>query len=307
MTAINTDLQIETIASAQWLNAITEGGCFILAEAAINGDVPSLAESLNGISVEYSRLYWGETGRIHSSISPYLIHVTEDNWPIIAEKICQKKNWGIGIQLQWYMNAYTPVQQLSELLSHLREWTWIEAETGESRLLRLSDWKVLSTLMNASTNNEAAALFGPIAQFIYLEGDNLSAMTRATKQKTDIAHRFPQALSGHQWQAISQMAQSSQQLAYQAHLKAHHQETLSWTDERLNSFVSTQVQRASEHGFTNSEETVKYLSLSLIFGEDFVKQAWAANVLTRTQQGGQTKMEKLYQAGLNELDKEVSV
>jgi hypothetical protein len=308
MTAINNrDLQIVPIDSALWLNSIAEGGCFILAESAVNDDVPSLAESFNGFSLEYSRLYWGETGRIHSSISPYLIHVTEDNWPILKEKICQEFNWGIGIQLEWYMNANTPPQQLTELLSHLREWTWLETESGEPRLLRISDWKVLSTLMEASTDNEVSAIFGPIAKFISVEGENLISMTRSIKQKYDIAHRSPQSLSEHQWLALNNMEHSEQHLAYKAHLKEHHSETSTWTDERLNNFINDQTNSASEQGFTHRQDTVKFLSLSLIFGQTFVTQEWATTILKTKQEGTKTKMEKLYQAALNELDKEVSV
>ncbi len=303
----NSNLQVAPIDSALWLSSIAEGGCFILAESAINDEVPSLAESINGFSLDYCRLYWDETGRIHASISPYLIHVTEDNWPRLKDKICQQSNWGIGIQLEWYMNAYTPAQQLTELLSHLREWTWLEAENGESRLLRLSDWSVLSTLMEASTDSEVSAIFGPIAKFVSVEGERVNLMTRSIKEKSDITPRTPQVLSEHQWQALNLMEESDQHLAYKEHLKEHHKETLNWSDEYFDNFVSQQTRSANEQGFTNRQDTVKFLSLSLIFGDTFVTQEWAGKVLKAKQEGTKTKMEKLYQAALDELDKEVSV
>ena len=306
-TKMNSNLQVASIDSALWLSSIVEGGCFILAESAINDDVPSLAENINGFALEHSRLYWDETGRIHASISPYLIHVTEDNWPALKDKVCQQPNWGIGIQLEWYMNAYTPAQQLTELLSHLREWTWLETDTGESRLLRLSDWSVLSTLMAASTDSEVSAIFGPIAKFVSVEGESLSMMTRSIKQKSDIAQRVPQVLSEHQWQALNLMEEGDQHLAYKEHLKNHHQETLSWSDEYFTQFVSQQIRSANEQGFTNKQDTVKFLSLSLIFGDTFVTQAWANTILKAKQEGTKTKMEKLYLAALKELDKDVLV
>ncbi|ACA86786.1 DUF4123 domain-containing protein [Shewanella woodyi] len=303
----HSNVQIADIDSEMWLSTIAEGGCFILAESAINDEVPSLAENINGFSLEYSRLYWDETGRIHASISPYLINVTEDNWPMLKEKVCHQAHWGVGIQLEWYMNAYTPAQQLTELLSHLREWTWLESQNGESRLLRLSDWKVLSTLMQASSNDEVSAIFGPIAQFVSLEGETLSAMTRLVKQKSEIPQRTPQQLSEQQWHALEHMEQGDQFAAYKDHLKTHHKETLSWPKERLHSFVEQQTKVANDQGFSNRQDTVKFLSLSLIFGQTFVSQEWAKKVLKAKQEGTKTKMEKLYQAALNELDKEVSV
>lgn len=303
----NSNLQVAQIDSALWLSSIIEGGCFILAESAVNDEVPSLAEAANGFSLDYSRLYWGETGRIHASISPYLIHVTEDNWPVLKEKICQQLNWGIGIQLEWYMAAYTPAQQLTELLSHLRDWTWLETENGESRLLRLCDWQVLLILMEASTDNEISAIFGPVAQFVSLEGETLSSMTRTIKQKSDLPHRSPQRLSEHQWLALEHMQQYDHFVAYKNHLKAHHKQTLTWPEARLHSFIERQSLGAHEQGFTNRQDTVKFLSLSLIFGDTFVTQEWAEKVLKAKQEGTKTKMEKLYQAALDELDKEVSV
>ena len=304
---IKPNVQIAQMEPEWWLNAVAEGGCFILAESAINDEVRSFAESINGFSLEYSQLYWDETGRIHGSISPYLIFVTEDNWHYLKDKIGHKPYWGIGIQLEWYMNAFTPAQQLTELLSHLREWTWVEKEKGEARLLRLSDWNVLSTLMQASTANEVTAIFGPIAQFMSIDGETLSSMTRLSKQKSNIDARWPQRLSEQQWRALDNMNQHDQFSAYKKHLQEQHPETITWTDERLNHFITDQTKCAEESGFTHRQDIVKFLSLSLIFGEAFASQPWAKTELGAKQEGAKTKMDKLYQAALNELDKGASV
>jgi len=64
---------------AQWLERIARGGCFIIADAAINDDVVYHADRLSNGNGALYRFYWQETGRIHGSISPYVIPLTLAN------------------------------------------------------------------------------------------------------------------------------------------------------------------------------------------------------------------------------------
>ena len=121
-------------------------GLFMFAEAAINEAVPSLAEKWGG-SLEQTRLYWGETGKLHSTISPYLIPVHRQNWPELQRLIIHQPGWGLLLQLDWFMLAYTPLQQLQALLAHLRQWSWITTPEHETAILRLSDWQVVKPLL----------------------------------------------------------------------------------------------------------------------------------------------------------------
>lgn len=290
----------------QWLALIKQGGCFLLAEAAINDAVRSFAERLNGVELENSCLYWEESGRIHASIAPYLIRVTSENWSLLQENICSKPNWGVAIELEWFMLAFTPAQQLMELMYHLRQWGWVEAEDKSTYYLRLADWQIITPLMQASNADERAAFFGPIATFISISPDKQITMTQTVKQKTTILPRFPQQLSSRQWLALRQIENRQQHHVYIEHLKQHHTETVNWPDTQMEEFIVEQIKQAQMQGFLNRQEIVKYLSMAVIFGANFTRLDWATTVLSTTPQGAHPKMNALYQAALNSLHKDVT-
>ncbi len=103
------------------------------------------------------------------------------------------------------------------------------------------------------------------------------------------------------------MEKNEQHQAYQEHLKEHHQQTTKWSDEHLQQFIIKQTNHAEQLGFINRQDTVKHLSLAVIFGDDFSTQAWAEKIISTQPEGAQSQMSQLYQAALQELDKDVIV
>ena len=131
-----------------WQQLLNGQGLFMFAEAAINEAVPGLAEKWGG-SLEQTRLYWGETGKLHSTISPYLIPVHRPNWTELQRLVTHQPGWGLMFQLDWFMLAFTPLQQLHALMAHLRQWSWIETPENETAILRLRDCQVVKPLLRA--------------------------------------------------------------------------------------------------------------------------------------------------------------
>ncbi|MFM5557023.1 DUF4123 domain-containing protein [Aeromonas rivipollensis] len=288
-----------------WQQLLDGQGLFMFAEAAINEAVPSLAEKWGG-SLEQTRLYWGETGKLHSTISPYLIPVHRQNWTELQRLVTHQPGWGLMFQLDWFMLAYTSLQQLQALLAHLRQWSWIETPENETAILRLSDWQVVKPLLMASSPAEATALFGPIAKIIDMspEGgcDYLQLIERV---EHDLAGRAPQQLSPAQWTALNSLSDSVAHDEYVAHIQAHHQVVKGWQPEQLFSFIKEGEQEAFSHGFKNQQDVIRFLSLKLEMPAGFMALPWAKKIMDDPTElvGQQNRMDRLFEQALHELDK----
>ncbi|WP_298771762.1 DUF4123 domain-containing protein [uncultured Shewanella sp.] len=315
-----------------WLERIQQGGCFILAEAVSNEGVLGLADELSGGRSEKCRLYWGEAGRMHASISPYLLPVTIDNWPQLKEEVCSVDHWGVAIVLDAKQRALPPAQQFNGLLHHLRQWTLVKTETNAKtqaegnngqQVLRLSDWQVLSTLLQASTELEQSALFGPVDQFMFTANADTTAESEKEKDsqwqalqvlnnqalnnqggqgKTEGQANSPNVLSPPQQLALDKMSQLEHYKTYQAHLHQHHAESQSWSDDDMLHFIEQRLLVAKQHDFTNPQDKIRFLSLSMVCGDDFIEQQWAQTVLAKhKQKGGISKMDQLHEAAIAQL------
>jgi|GEM_PF-1660455 len=293
--------------SQQWQQALASDLVFLLAEAAINDKVPALAEQINKTSAPAHCLYWGETARQHSSISPFLIEADSNSWPLLEQEICQQPNWGIAIELDWYMAAHTPIQQQLELLQHLRSWSWLQTEAGESQILRIADFDVLECLLSASTLEQASALFGPIKKIIRYQGGEFSVLQCPNKSRSQNPAPQPRQLSPAQWQALQQFSQSGQMAQYQQHLQTSHAAIATWPPSQLEAFIEQQLAIAQQQSFGNQQDCAKFLSLAYIMGPGFEQQAWAQKLIQAKPQGPQTLMDKLYQAAMEQIEREGSV
>ncbi|WP_421163883.1 DUF4123 domain-containing protein [Aeromonas dhakensis] len=280
-------------------------GLFMFAEAAINEAVPSLAEKWGG-SLEQTRLYWGETGKLHSTISPYLIPVHRRNWPELQRLIIHQPGWGLLLQLDWFMLAYTPLQQLQALLAHLRQWSWITTPEDETAILRLSDWQVVKPLLMASSPAETTALFGPIATIIDISPEgSCEYLQIIDRVEHDLAGHAPQQLSPVQWTALNSLSDSIAHDEYAAHIQAHHPVVKGWQPEQLFSFIKDGEQEAFSHGFKNQQDVIRFLSLKLEMPAEFMALPWAKKIMAEPAEliGQQSRMDRLFEQALCELDK----
>ncbi|WOX54276.1 DUF4123 domain-containing protein [Aeromonas sp. CD] len=289
----------------EWLQLLDGQGLFMFAEAAINEAVPGLAEKWGG-SLEQTRLYWGETGKLHSTISPYLIPVHRQNWPELQRLVIHQPGWGLLLQLDWFMLAYTPLQQLQALLAHLRQWSWITTPEDETAILRLSDWQVVKPLLMASSPAEATALFGPVTKIIDVSseggGDYLQLIERV---EHDLAGHAPQQLSPAQWTALNSLSDSVARDEYVAHIQAHHPVVKGWQSEQLFSFVKEGEREALSHGFKNQQDVIRFLSLKLEMPAGFMALPWVKKIMAEPAEliGPQSRMDRLFEQALCELDK----
>ncbi|MFM2481382.1 DUF4123 domain-containing protein [Celerinatantimonas sp. YJH-8] len=279
-------------------------GLFVLAEAAINDDVRSLGDNMSFESI----LYWDEMGRQHASISPYLL--SWPGWDEFAETVGFQPNWGIFIELQSEFVNLPEDRQSQLLMAHLREWSLIDdqSESGESTLLRLSDWQVWQRLLSASSAQQQLILFGPVARFGYWlpQSEQLQWIERPALLSTQpVEHVFPQRLTTAQWQALIQMSDRYYQQRYCEHLRAYHQVLADWDDEKLADYVETQVIQANQYAFTSELDIVRYLSLTLAVGVDFIQSPWAQQVMkARAFEGTKSRMDRLMDKALALLDQE---
>jgi len=176
---------------------------YLLVEASLNAEVVDGFPQFE----QPTRLYWGEMGRVHASVSPYLL--TLEDWSLFEKRIAHQSGWGVFITL-------TPLaRQLSHpkdyLLNHLREWTLVEPPEQKAMILRLADFEVLKRLCAASLARELNALFGPVAQFAYWQAGSESVeVLTAERSDQTLPHRSPQVLSAAQYQALHVFASRHQ-------------------------------------------------------------------------------------------------
>ncbi|MEH2922772.1 DUF4123 domain-containing protein [Samsonia erythrinae] len=286
-----------------WQTRIAQGGCFVIAEAAMNDAVPWLAERWGG-SLEQTRLYWGEAGRVHASVSPYCIPVHAANWSQVKEHLVTQPGWGMGLQLAWFMQAYSPLDQLIEVTKHLRQWSLVASPSGENAILRMSDWQVVKQLLSASSAPEACALYGPIASFCDISPDgSVRALNLTAREPHTIPDTLPRQLSEEQWQAIMAPSEYHHLERYMAHLRTYHTRWQHSPDDALWTFTHQQAEQAKINGFNNDRDIVRWLALSTELSPEFIHQAWAQNILVQPEYiGTQSRMDRLYQAAIDHLD-----
>ncbi len=287
----------------QWLSTIGQGGCFILAESAINDAVPWQAERHSGNN-ELTRLYRDKAGAIHASISPYIIPVNRGNWEQVKEHILTDDSWGIGIQLSWLDRTQPNETQLQLLSQHLRSWLLVITPEQEDVTLRLADWLVVRPLLEASTHSEATAFFGPVAEFWSLAPDDSAEMlTLAYQGDHESSIQRPQTLSTLQWQAILAPSLLNTLQRYMTHLRQHHPRWHDAENDELYPFTEQHYQQAQAHGFRNDRDIVRYLALVSELHPGFIGDAWAQTIMNEpeyTRSG--SRMDRLYSKAVEMMD-----
>ncbi|WP_436876411.1 DUF4123 domain-containing protein [Siccibacter turicensis] len=287
---------------AQWQEKLAQGGCFVIAEAATNSDVPGVAERWGG-SLEHTRLYWGETGRVHASISPYCFPVNPENWEAVREQLLTQYGWGIGIQLDWFMRAMPAQEQLKALQKHLREWNTVVTPAGEEAILRIGDWRVVKPLLEASTVQEASAFYGPIGTFWQLTPDgNAESLTLTQREKVAVAAP-PRALSDAQWLALLGPSELDVFQRYIAHLREYHGRWSDADDDAVLAFTQQQSEAAQLRGFNSERDIVRYLALATELEPAFIDADWAQVILGQPEYiGTQNRMDRLFEKAIQHLE-----
>lgn len=288
---------------AQWHQALAEGGCFILAESAINDAVPGLAENHSGRN-EQTRLYWERSGEIHASISPYILPVNSKNWEQVKEYILTSYGWGVGVRLSWKHSSRGEEKQLQVLSRHLRSWLLVTTSEQDDVTLRLADWQVVRPLLEASTHSEATAFFGPVAEFWNLAPDDSAEMlTLAYQGEHGSSIQRPRTLSALQWQAILAPSLLNTLQRYMTHLRQHHPRWHDAENDELYPFTEQHYQQAQAHGFRNDRDIVRYLALVSELHPGFIGDAWAQTIMNEpeyTRSG--SRMDRLYSKAVEMMD-----
>ncbi|EOC9629822.1 DUF4123 domain-containing protein [Enterobacter ludwigii] len=287
----------------QWHQILAEGGCFILAEAAINDSVPWLAEKLSGKN-ERTRLYRDKVGAIHASISPYIIPVNQDNWEQVKEHVLTLGGWGVGVRLTWKHSSRSEEKQLQVLSQHLRSWLLVTTPEQDDVTLRLADWQVVRPLLEASTHPEAKAFFGPVAEFWHLAPDDSAEMlTLAYQGEVGSSTQRPRTLSQLQWQAILTPSLLNTLQRYMTHLRQHHPRWHEAENKELHQFTEQHYQQALEYGFRHDRDIVRYLALASELSPGFIGDAWAQAIMRDAEYTpAGSRMDRLYSKAVEMMD-----
>lgn len=287
---------------AQWQEKLAQGGCFVIAEAATNSAVPGVAERWGG-SLEHTRLYWGETGRVHASISPYCFPVNPENWDAVREQLLTQYGWGIGIQLDWFMRAMPAQEQLKALQKHLREWNTVVTPAGEEAILRIGDWRVVKPLLESSTVQEASAFYGPIGTFWQLTPEGSAESLTLTRREKVVVAAPPRTLSDAQWMALLGPSELDVFQRYIAHLREYHGRWRDADDDTVLAFTQQQSEAAQLRGFNSERDIVRYLALATELEPAFIDADWAQVILGQPEYiGTQNRMDRLFEKAIQQLE-----
>ncbi|WP_332399345.1 DUF4123 domain-containing protein [Vibrio metschnikovii] len=298
---INQWAQVAEISREAWQKKVEQEGWWLLLDAAINPEIVNLVS----IPQSQSRLYWDEMGEIHASISPYLLPMCPIEW--LDDNITHKPNWGMAVQLNEAFHKESLARQQEILLSHLRTWSLAKAPEQEVAIMRINDWSIFHVLWNATQVDRQPELKGPIQSLCYWDSESESVYFSLLEgeMRPDELVKTPIQLTDAQYAALSYWAHRHQYQKYREHLQHHHQDTRQWSEDDWRAFLSQQTQQANQYGFEQPNDIVRYLSLAIVFGENFTSTEWAQKMLSTTQSQGQhSRMDRLFAEALTKLDEE---
>jgi hypothetical protein len=269
---------------------------------------PQVFQVIDDDALATHRLYWGEMGEIHHSLSPYLLVNPSIDWLVTLSE--EQPNWGIAFVFD---DPLINQDEESLFIRAKRFWqTWIQVKDTyqQTVLLRLFDRQVFQALWHASSDTEKQALSGPFKYALFgtlndNERETLPLRPEAADKAT--CPPLPRALSETQYAALLNLSLPKQYQAYKTHLQTHHERTQAWSETQWTQFIETGVSEASANGFQQQQDIVRFLSLKIELGDTFYQEAWAQKIITRPIIDGQkTPMDRLFEQALILLDKESS-
>ena len=289
------------VAMGDWEKDLQQPGWFIIADAAINNNVRSLVDDDRATE---QRLYWGQMGEQHASISPYLLPMPEWQW--LSDNITSIPHWGVAVQLHESFHSYDLDDQIRLVMQHFRAWTLAELPNQDTVILRLTDWDIFNVLWNATTNERLADLQGPIQTIGYWStGEDNAIVRRCDFPLSAIPMVMPNRLDDTQYQALSWWNERKIFQQYQDHLFQQHEITHDWEQDVWQTFIQTHVTQARQLGFQQQAEVATFLSLTVLLGDTFYLAPWAQTILQSPQfVGNESRMDRLVAEAVNHIDEE---
>ena len=113
---------------------------------------------LHGAGVHFQSLYEGLRGEELALVAPYLVALPQDAAPL-AELV--RERWGDAWGI--FLRAEHPFRDVRR---HLRRLLRVELDDGARVLFRFYDPRVLRAYLPTCTGDEAAQVFGPLAQYV---------------------------------------------------------------------------------------------------------------------------------------------
>ncbi|CAM3995895.1 hypothetical protein VA7868_02628 [Vibrio aerogenes CECT 7868] len=288
---------------ADWQAMLSEPGWFLVAEASVNDDVMMFAEAQD--TPDKNRLFWGAMGEQNAALSPHLLRPESFEW--FEEYIATQPPWGMAVRLDPSLLSQPPAQQLEMVLRHLRAWTLVDYPQEGTIILRISDWEIFTTLWQASGELSRHQLRGPLGAVAYWQPGAETVDYLAFETPPDIVQastiELPLVLTAPQDKALTIRTEQQRYRQYQQHLQTHHgEETADWDEARFDDYLYTHLSQAKSHGFGDRVEQLKYLTLTIAVGEDFITRPWAQEILRENQvKGLKDRIDRLVERGLKAL------
>ncbi|SHO59234.1 hypothetical protein VQ7734_05014 [Vibrio quintilis] len=305
-TGTLTGIEPVQIPLADWQQMLTEPGWLLVAEASVNDDVMTFAEGQD--SPAHNRLFWGQVGAQNAALSPYLL--TAESWDWFEAHIATQATWGMAVRIDPSLLAHSPERQMEMVLRHLRAWTMVDHPQEGPVILRISEWEVFTTLWQASGSLSRHHLRGPLGAVAYWQpgASQVDYLSFDTPPDTALAATMPLplVLTEAQDKALTLRTEQQHYRSYQQHLQAHHsEETADWDEAQFDDYLYTHLTRAKQHGFGDHPELLKYLTLTIVVGEDFITRPWAQAILGEPEMiGEKDRMSRLVERALDALDEE---
>ena len=117
---------------------------------------------LNHSEAHYCCLFEGTRAQWLASWAPYLVSLPKSS--VLLESLVPEgwgKHWGV------YLTSLAPFETV---LAHLRQWLWVQTETGEQLYFRFYDPRTLRVWLPTLTVVEQQRFFGPVKRWLVEDG-----------------------------------------------------------------------------------------------------------------------------------------
>ena len=193
------------------------------------------------------------------------------------------------------------------LLKHFQSWSHITTPYRESWLFRYYDAAVTRAFFEHATEPEIASFLGPCAEILLVAPDlTVESLSLEELPEPWVSRPHPIApLRMELMQGLHTVTHQRLFGRFKAHLREHHPATNDWPDEQLDNFVKGGVRQAWAADFKNEQDMVRFLSLQVILGADFMGSntyPWVAPIVTNpVVQGTDTRMDRLFDRAVAHL------
>ena len=288
--------QHETVVGALWrVDAPAGAKVYAIVDGARDEAIHTFVQ---GSGWPWRCLYTGELPPEMLETAPFLVQLERES--AFTEELIARgwdEHWGIFME---------SVADLETLRRHFKRLLIVRDEEGTELLFRFYDPRVLRVYLPTCTDDESAAMFGPVARFVVR--DEAPVVFSCAPGLSPAHLSSSVVIRGVQIHAFerSMLATFEGSLA-EALPSDFPDECARFTPTQLREIVRIGVARALGHGISTDAGITIYVHLHLVLGADFdVRLPFASAILSSTSHEAD-RVDELYRAAVCHLHGGVSV